>query len=124
MSGLFRVALVVITVTVSMSAVAQQKDITFLEPVTVGGMTLAPGQYVIEWTGTGADVQVTFWRNSRKVVTVAALLRSAQHPYDAVTVRPERAGVNALLQIDFRDSELRFKPRQRGIPIARNVTVR
>ena len=108
MNRFFRVALVAVTMTTAASAVAEYKRVAFLEPVTIGKTRLAAGEYGIEWNGIGAHVQVTFWRNNRKVVTVRAMLRSAQHRYDAVTVRPESSGVNRLLQIDCRDWEVRF----------------
>jgi hypothetical protein len=37
-----------------------------------GSAELAPGDYNVTWTGSGSDVQVTFTRNKKAIVTLPA----------------------------------------------------
>ena len=96
---------------------ANKKSVTFIEPVTVAGIMLDAGEYLIEWNGRGCEVQVTFWHGNKKVVTLPAAFRAIRHAYDAVTVLPETSGPNTLLEIDSQDSELRFDTRGDICPI-------
>ena len=42
------------------------------QPATVAGTTLAPGQYKVEWTGTGPAVKAEFKLNGKTVATAPA----------------------------------------------------
>ena len=101
--------LLLITAASSPLSAGNNKNVTFIEAVTVAEVTLDAGNYLVEWDGSGSEVQVTFWRGKSKVVTVPAMFRPRCHRYDAITVRPEGPGRNTLIEIDSRDSELRFK---------------
>ena len=104
----FVVLLLMITASSALNA-ANNKKVTFFAPVVVSGIRLEAGDYVVEWDGIDSEVQVTFWRENKKVATVPAAYRATSHPYDAVTVRPEKPGLNRLIEIDSRNSELRFR---------------
>ena len=109
MSVLLKTAALLIGIAMPTVGVADSGIIKFLEPVKVAGTTLPSGDYVVEWDAQGAAVGVTFCRDNHKVLTVPAALRAIRHRYNAVTVRPEAEGIASLLEIDFRDLELRFQ---------------
>lgn len=44
-------------------------SIQITDPVTVNGTTLKPGNYKVEWTGSGSDVKVTFLHGKDTVAT-------------------------------------------------------
>ena len=47
---------------VAVGAPKNKKTINLTDPTRVGTVVLQPGDYTIEWTGTGSDVQVSFTR--------------------------------------------------------------
>jgi hypothetical protein len=53
-----------------------KKTIHLPESVTIEGKKLAPGDYKVEWTEPGPNVQVTISQGKRAVVTVPAHLVS------------------------------------------------
>jgi hypothetical protein len=55
---------------------SNKKAIHLSESVTVEGKTLAPGDYKVEWTEPGPNVQVTISQGKNAVVTVPAHLIS------------------------------------------------
>ncbi|MGA8493761.1 MAG: hypothetical protein WB711_25300 [Terriglobales bacterium] len=71
----------------------------------VGGSQLKPGNYKVEWQGTGPDIQVTFLRDGKSVATVPATLKTndAQVTQDDIVTQPDNKTLN---EIDFhRDKE-------------------
>ena len=101
-------ALFLILATALTFAATNKSTVIFSQSVTVGSATLDPGEYKVEWIGTGSQVDVTFWRGKNKILTVPAQYNEAHNPYDAVTVRPEPSGGNTLLKIDAKNASLRF----------------
>ena len=53
-----------------------QQSVDIPDTVQVGGTQLKPGNYKMEWQGTGPDIQVTFLRDGKTVVTVPATLKT------------------------------------------------
>ena len=69
----------IVAVLLPLSMFARDKNQHSVDiPVTVqvGGTQLKPGNYKVEWQGTGPDVQVTFLRGGKTVATVPATLKS------------------------------------------------
>jgi hypothetical protein len=64
---------------------------------------LQPGNYKVEWQGSGPVVQVSFQRNGKTLVTVPATLKTAdnQVTQDAVMIGQESADISTLKEIDF-----------------------
>jgi hypothetical protein len=62
---------------------------------------LKPGNYKMEWQGTGPDIQVTFLRDGKTVVTVPAMLKTNddQVTQDDIITASEN---KTLQEIDFR----------------------
>jgi hypothetical protein len=73
----------------SSSAFAKEKTkgtLNISDPVTLEGKTINPGQYTVEWSGTGPTVQVTFYQGKQVVATFSAHLtdkanRNARNAY-------------------------------------------
>jgi virulence-associated protein VagC len=78
-----------------------QQSVDIPDTVRVGGAQLKPGNYKMEWQGTGPDVQVTFLRDGKTVVTVPATLKTNddQVTQDDIVTGSEN---NTLQEIDFR----------------------
>ena len=72
-------------------------------PVTVqvGGTQLKPGNYKVEWQGTGPDVQVTFLRDGKTVATVPATLKTNDGQVTQDQIVTDSAN-KTLSEIDFR----------------------
>jgi hypothetical protein len=78
-----------------------QQSVDIPDTVQVGGTQLKPGNYKMEWQGTGPDIQVTFLRDGKAVVTVPATLKTndVQVTQDEIVTGSEN---NTLHEIDFR----------------------
>src|SRR5271156_432501 len=63
----------------SVSALARDKNqhsVEIPDSVQVAGKQLEPGNYKVEWQGTGPGVQVTFVRGGKTVATVPGTLKT------------------------------------------------
>lgn len=71
------------------------------EKVSVEGNQLAPGNYKLEWSGTGQDVQVNIIRGKETVATVPARLveQPARNAQDAYGTSAEPDGSKALTSV-------------------------
>ena len=59
----------------SSGAFAKEKTkatLTLSDPVTIEGKTLNPGTYTVEWSGSGANVQVTILQGKTPIATIPA----------------------------------------------------
>jgi len=72
--------------------------------VQIGGTELKPGDYKVEWQGTGRAVLVSFQKNGKTVVTVPATLKTDDDlvTQDAIVTEATGAGTSTLKEIDFR----------------------
>jgi len=110
-SALILAALLTMMVSVAMAWPKSKKTISLYEPMIVGSVTLQPGDYNIDWTGTGPEVQVNFSRNDKTVVTVPATLEQVHNGRESVTTsKASASGLGSLLEIDLRNSTLHFTP--------------
>jgi hypothetical protein len=73
------------------------------DAVQIGGTQLKPGNYKVEWKGTGPAVQVSFQHNGKTVVTVPATLKTNDDEVtqDAIMIEETSAGTSTLKEIDF-----------------------
>jgi hypothetical protein len=71
--------------------------------VQIGSTQLKPGNYEVQWQGTGPVVQVSFQQNRKTVVTVPATLKTNdnQVSQDAIMTEATSAGTSTLKEIDF-----------------------
>jgi hypothetical protein len=71
--------------------------------VQIGSTELKPGNYKVEWQGTGPAVQVSFQQNGKTVVTVQGTLKTNddQVTQDAIVTEATSTGTSTLKEIDF-----------------------
>lgn len=79
------------------------RSVTIGDAVTVGSTQLKPGQYKVEWQGSGPAVQVTFVRNGKTVATAPANLKTndSHVTQDDVIMDRTTAKNQTLKEIDF-----------------------
>jgi hypothetical protein len=85
---------------------ARDKDehsVDIFDVVQVGSVQLQPGNYKVEWQGTGPAVQVSFQQNGKTVVTVPATLKTNddQVTQDGIVTEATSANTRVLEEIDF-----------------------
>ena len=79
-----------------------QHSVQITESVQVGSAQLEPGNYKVEWQGTGPAVQVNFVRNGKTVATVAGTLNTNDnHVVQDAIVTDTASNTNTLKEIDF-----------------------
>lgn len=68
----------------------------------VAGTQLQPGNYTVEWTGSGSNAQVKFVRDGKTVATAPGNVVQLKNraPYDEV-VMSTQSGQNVIQEIDF-----------------------
>ena len=73
------------------------------DAVQIGGTTLKPGNYKVEWQGTGAAVQASFLQKGKTVVTAPATLKTNddQVTQDALVTEATGAGASTLKEVRF-----------------------
>ena len=78
-------------------------SVQLFEVVQIGSTQLQPGNYKVEWQGTGPAVQVSFHQNGKTVVTVPATLKADddQVTQDAIMTEATSADRSELKEIDF-----------------------
>jgi len=102
-------ALLIMTLSMAMAWPKSKQKLTLPEPTIVGNITLQPGEYTIDWTGTGPDVQVTFSRENKTIAIAQAKLEAAQNREESViTTEAQSPGSCSLVEINFKKSTLRF----------------
>ena len=76
---------------------------TISENVKVGATQLKPGDYKVEWDGSGDNVQVKIIQGKNTVATAPAKLvnHDAPAPYNAVILNEASGGGKAISEIDF-----------------------
>ena len=78
------------------------------QPVTVAGMALAPGQYKVEWTGTGPAVNAEFKLNGKTVATAPATVSNVVNEPNAVVMKKGADGTQAITGITGKKEALEF----------------
>jgi hypothetical protein len=84
-----------------------QHSVVIPDSIQVGSAQLEPGNYKVEWQGTGPEVQVNFVRNGKTVATVPGTLNANDnHVVQDAIVTDTASSTNKLREIDFgRDKE-------------------
>ena len=78
-------------------------SVEIFDAVQIGGTKLKPGNYKVEWQGTGPAVQVSFQQNGKTVATAPGTLKTNDYQVtrDAIVTEATDAGTSALKEIDF-----------------------
>jgi hypothetical protein len=73
-------------------------------PVTVNGTTLKPGDYKVQWEGTGPNVELSFLQGKNVVARTPAHVVELQtpSPQDAALTIKNDSGSNSLVGLLFR----------------------
>jgi hypothetical protein len=108
--GIFAALFTMILAAVA-TAAPYKKTIQIPFPAIVGSsITLEPGEYTIEWRGAGPDVQVSFLRGSKTIVTVPAKFDPARNRLDILVTCRAESGSLSLVEIETNSSTLHFAP--------------
>jgi hypothetical protein len=85
------------------SALAANKgSLQLFEKVTVDGHVLSPGQYKVEWSGTGDKVQVQVLQGNSVVATVPATMQPGNpEDTDGYITTKAKNGTDALSALFF-----------------------
>ena len=86
------------------SALAATKgELTLLGPATVNGTNLKPGDYKLQWEGTGPDVQVTILQGKKVIAKVPAKVVDLNAPAanNAAVLNNGEDGKRALSEARF-----------------------
>ncbi|MGH7993648.1 MAG: hypothetical protein ACREDQ_09035 [Limisphaerales bacterium] len=80
-----------------------RKSLHLTDKVTVQGKQLKPGNYTVEWNGTGPNVDVNIRRGNKTVATVPARIVSVSAPYkqDGYTSVAAKDGTESITQFFF-----------------------
>lgn len=103
-AGITKGLLLGLALLLATSAFASNRgSMQILDPVTVGGTQLSPGEYSLKWDGTGPSVQLSIMKGGKVVVTTAArLIDLEQKPNgDVAVVKSNGDGSKSLAEIHF-----------------------
>lgn len=100
------------TMFISPRVVANDRDterVTFKDPVMVGSTLLEADTYILEWEGTGPQVQVVFMKGSKTAATVSATLVNEKNHYNgAIQTRTLGDNSRVLEKITWKKKVLIF----------------
>ena len=80
-----------------------KKSIHLYENATIEGTQLKPGDYSVEWTGSGPDVQLTILKGKETVATVPAHVEPETLPNSqgGYALKPGKDGSQNIAEIFF-----------------------
>jgi hypothetical protein len=87
---------------------AAKSYLTLNHSMTIGGVTLAPGDYKLQWEGSGPEVELSILQNGRVLLQTPARLTSLDGPA-ADTAAVTRVGDNGdrvLIGVRFKGHAL------------------
>ena len=79
----------------------QKGEITFSKTVTISSAQLEPGQYIVRWEGTGANVQVKFMHEGEEVASVKGRVIQERNRHSSFTTNEGENGSRILTKITF-----------------------
>ena len=89
---------------------ANKGSLQIQEPTSVNGTKLAPGDYKIEWDGTGPSVELSIMQGKKLITKVPAhvvdLNRPAQN--DAAVVKNSEDGTKTLSEVRLSGKKFAF----------------
>ncbi len=83
-------------------------DLQLSNPVTVNGTQLKPGDYKVEWEGSGPSVELSILKGKNVVAKVPAHVVDLDKPAanNAAVTRENGSGPNALAGVRFQGKKL------------------
>jgi len=88
-----------------------KKSIHLYENATIEGTQLTPGDYKVEWTGSGPDVQLTILKGKETVATVNAHVEPETLPNSqgGYALKPGKDGSQNIAEIFFAGEKFELK---------------
>ncbi len=110
---LIRFALLVLALTVSVSAFAKSKSagVTLYQDATLNGTTVPAGEYTIKYDLDGSNAQVKFMKGSHEVASANGQVKNLTKKPDSNQVIVDTAGnTRSISEIDFggKDTAITF----------------
>ena len=83
---------------------AEKGSLKLYDPTLVNGVQLSPGDYTLQWEGTGNNLQLQIFQGKKVVATTTAALVQLKAPASQNLTSTKNAGNNAkaLTEIEFR----------------------
>lgn len=83
---------------------AEKGSMKLFDPTLVNGVQLSPGDYALQWDGTGNNVQVQILQGKKVVATTTAALvpLKARASRDMTSTRRTENNAKALTEVEFR----------------------
>ncbi|MGC1088550.1 MAG: hypothetical protein WA894_08950 [Candidatus Acidiferrum sp.] len=80
-----------------------KKSLHLYDEVTVNGTQLAPGDYRVEWSGSGPEVKLDIMKGRETVATAPARVVSEpeSNSQDGYALKPGKDGTQRLAQVFF-----------------------
>ena len=87
---------------------ATKGSLQLINPVTVNGTKLKPGDYKVQWEGTGPNVELSIMQGSNVLAKVPAHIIELDAPAsnDAAVTLKNDSGPNSLAGVRFRGKKL------------------
>jgi len=109
----YKAILAIILMMIPVALLAAQKNsgsVTFSENVTVNGTQIPPGDYRVEWQGTGPSVEVTILKAGKVVASSPATLVTGKTGLNgAFEAKDGENDARILDAIDWANLSLRFE---------------
>lgn len=89
---------------------ANKGSLQIQEPTSVNGTKLAPGDYKIEWDGTGPSVELSIMQGKKLITKVPAHLVDLNRPAqnDAAVVKNSEDGTKTLSEVRLSGKKFAF----------------
>jgi len=89
-------------------AASSKGSLQLNNPVLVNGTTLKPGEYKVEWDGSGPSVELSILQGKKVVAKVPAHVVELQTPSnnDAAVTRKNDSGPNTLAGVRFQGKKI------------------
>jgi len=105
MKRFFSFAMMLTLLTAPAFASKNSQTVNLPTAMKVGSTDVTPGDYNVTWTGSGPEVQVTWTRNKKVVVTLPAKLVEQTNKNEGLDM-DNRGGVQTLQAIRLRNMSL------------------
>ncbi len=106
------VAIVTLLLLAPVALLAAPKDsasVMFTQTVTINGVQVPPGDYHVQWQGTGSAVEASILKGKQVLVSAPATLVNGKSKYDGVVETSDGQNNSKILKaIDWSNQSLRF----------------
>jgi hypothetical protein len=82
---------------------ATKGSLQISDPLTLNGTTLKPGEYKVEWEGSGSNVEVSIVQGKSVLAKAPGHLveLNAPYPYNAAVTKKKEDGTSSLIGVRF-----------------------